>query len=274
MKLDIDEVSVLIAQAAAEEVMPRFTKLSAADVREKGPGDLVTVADVAMERRLTPILAALMPEALVVGEEAAAADPGLLEQLASARSAWVIDPIDGTSNFAEGRPLFGVMVALLDRGEPIAAWIHDPVAQSTATAAKGEGAWLDGHRTGRRLAVAAPPADPGELRGTLNAGFFGNPALGRRVQSRRGRVRAVKSLRAAAHEYLRLAKGEADFTLFTKLMPWDHAPGVLIHREAGGTGRYLDRSPYRAALTQAVGLLMAPDETSWVALHRLLLEDE
>lgn len=272
--LDIDKISALIAQAAAEEVMPRFTKLRSGDVREKGPGDLVTVADEAMEHRLAPILAKLLPEALVVGEEAAAADPALLGQLVMAKSAWVIDPIDGTSNFAEGRPLFGVMVALLDHGEPIAAWIHDPVARSTATAAKGEGAWLDGHGTGRRLAVSKAPSDPHELTGTLNSGFFGDRALGQRVQLRRDRVKPAKSLRAAAHEYLRLAKGEADFTLFTKLMPWDHAPGVLIHREAGGTGRYLDRSSYRAALTQAVGLLMAPDEASWNALYRLLLEDE
>jgi fructose-1,6-bisphosphatase/inositol monophosphatase family enzyme len=272
--LDIDKVSALIARAAAEEVMPRFTKLSSGDVREKGPGDLVTVADEAMEQRLAPALAEILSGALVVGEEAAAADPSLLDRLAAAQSAWVIDPIDGTANFAEGRPFFGVMVALLDHGEPVAAWIHDPVARSTATAAKGEGAWLDGHGSGRRLAVSTAPSDPHQLTGTLHSGFFGDRALGQRVQSRRDRVKPIKSLRAAAHEYLRLAKGEVDFTLFTKLMPWDHAPGVLIHREAGGIGRYLDGGEYRAARTQAGGLLMAPDEASWSALRRLLLEEE
>jgi fructose-1,6-bisphosphatase/inositol monophosphatase family enzyme len=272
--LDIDKISAFIAQAAAEEVMPRFTNLRRGDVREKGPGDLVTVADEAMEHHLTPILAGLLPDALVVGEEAAAADPDLLSRLAAAGSAWVIDPIDGTVNFAEGRPLFGVMVALLDHGEPVAAWIHDPVSRSTATAAKGEGAWLDGHGTGRRLTVSKAPADPHHLTGTLHSGFFGDRALSQRVQSRRDRVKPIKSLRAAAHEYLRLVKGETDFTLFTKLMPWDHAPGVLIHREAGGHGRYLDGSEYQASRTQAGGLLMAPDEASWSALRRLLLEDE
>jgi fructose-1,6-bisphosphatase/inositol monophosphatase family enzyme len=272
--LDIDKVSALIAQAAAEEVMPRFTNLRSGDVREKAPGDLVTVADEAMERHLTPLLAALLPDALVVGEEAAAADPDLLGRLAGAGFAWVIDPIDGTSNFAEGRPLFGVMVALLDHGEPVAAWIHDPVSGGTATAAKGEGAWLDGHGTGRRLTVSKAPADPHRLSGTLHSGFFGDRALSQRVQARRDRVKPIKSLRAAAHEYLRLAKGEADFTLFTKLMPWDHAPGVLIHREAGGHGRYLDGGEYQASRTQGTALLMAPDEASWAALRRLLLEEE
>lgn len=273
MRLDIDEVSALIARAAAEEIMPRFANLRSDDVREKAPGDLVTVADEAMERHLAPLLAALLPDALMVGEEAAAADPGLLAKLETAGSAWVVDPIDGTVNFAAGKPFFGVMVALLDHGEPVAAWIHDPVAHSTATAAKGEGAWLDGHRTGRRLRVSTPPADPHQLTGTLHAGFFGDRSLGQRVQAHRDRVRPIKSLRAAAHEYLRLARGEADFTLFTKLMPWDHAPGVLIHREAGGAGHYLDGGDYHAAQTQAVGLLMAPDRTSWTALRGLLLDE-
>jgi fructose-1,6-bisphosphatase/inositol monophosphatase family enzyme len=273
MTFAIDEVSALIAKAAAEEIMPRFTKLRSSDVREKGPGDLVTVADEAMEHRLTPILAGLLPDALVVGEEATAADPDLLAKLADAKSAWVIDPIDGTANFAEGRPLFGVMVALLDHGEPIAAWIHDPVAGSTATAAKGEGAWLDGHRTGRRLAVSVPPVDPHDLTGTLHAGFSMGAALAQRVQAHRNRVKPIKSLRAAAHEYLRLVRGEMDFTLFNKLMPWDHAPGVLIHREAGGTGRYLDGGEYHAAQTKAAGLLMAPNISSWSALYSLLFED-
>jgi fructose-1,6-bisphosphatase/inositol monophosphatase family enzyme len=273
MMLNIDEVSALIAQAAAEEIMTRFTKLKADEVREKGPGDLVTVADEAMEHRLTPILSRMLPEALVVGEEACAADALLLPRLDDAQSAWVIDPIDGTSNFAEGRPYFGVMVALLDHGEPIAAWIHDPVARSTATATKGEGAWLDGHGTGRRLKASTAPADPHDLTGTLHAGASKGAALAERVKSHRNRVKPLKSLRTAAHEYLRLAKGEMDFTLFNKLMPWDHAPGVLIHREAGGHGRYLDGGHYHAAQTREPGLLMAPDASSWSALRRLLLED-
>jgi fructose-1,6-bisphosphatase/inositol monophosphatase family enzyme len=273
MKVDIDGISALIAQAAAEEIMPRFTNLKADEVREKGPGDLVTVADEAMEHRLTPILSRMLPEALVVGEEACAADPRLLFRLDDAKSAWVIDPIDGTANFAEGRPYFGVMVALLDHGEPIAAWIHDPVARSTATAAKGEGAWVGGHGTGQRLAVSTPPADPHDLTGTIHVGASMGPALAERVKARRDRVKPIRSLRAAAHEYLRLAKGEMDFTLFNKLMPWDHAPGVLIHREAGGQGRYFDGGEYHAAQTKKSGLLMAPDASSWSALRRLLLED-
>src|SRR4030095_3156841 len=106
---DADRVTRLIQEAAAAEIMPRFRQLAAGDVREKAPGDLVTVADEAVEARLAPALEALLPGSVVVGEEAAAADPNLLNRLFDDQPVWIIDPVDGTSNFAEGRPAFAVM---------------------------------------------------------------------------------------------------------------------------------------------------------------------
>jgi fructose-1,6-bisphosphatase/inositol monophosphatase family enzyme len=239
-------------------------------VREKGPGDLVTIADEAVEARLAPLLTSLVPGSMVVGEEAAAADPNLLNRLLDDRPVWIIDPVDGTSNFAEGRPAFAVMVALARGTQVLAAWIHDPVKARTAVAAAGEGAWLDG----QRLGVAAAPANPGDMAGVLLSGFFGSRELGRRVDARRNRVRALRSARCAGIEYMRLASGEMHFSLFTKLMPWDHAPGVLLHREAGGHASYLEGGAYEPAAIQRSGLLLAPDPESWRQLHALLLGDD
>ena len=162
------------------------------------------------------------------------------------------------------------MVALVENGEVRAGWIHDPVALRTASALQGEGAWLDG----KRLRVSHPPAETSAMRGPLLAGFFGPPELGRRIQSRRDRVTAVKTLRCAGHEYMRLAAGALDFALFTKLMPWDHAPGVLLHAEAGGHAAYLDGTGFRPARIDAGALLLAPDAASWRRLHDTLLGDE
>jgi fructose-1,6-bisphosphatase/inositol monophosphatase family enzyme len=268
--IDMDRVAAAIAEVAATEVMPRFMKLAAGDIREKAPGDFVTVADEASEAALAPRLLALRSGSVMLGEEAAAADPGLIERLSAAAPVWVVDPIDGTANFAAGRPLFAVMVALVENGMARAAWIHDPVAGRTASALKGEGAWLEG----QRLQVSHPPAETSAMRGPLLAGFFGRPELGRRVQSRRDRVTAVKTLRCAGHEYMRLATGELDFALFTKLMPWDHAPGVLLHGEAGGYAAYLDGTGFRPARIDAGALLLAPDAESWRRLHDTLLGDE
>jgi fructose-1,6-bisphosphatase/inositol monophosphatase family enzyme len=268
--VNIDRVTALIAEIAAEEIMPRFTKLAAGDVREKGPGDLVTIADEETERRLTPLLTQLLPGSCVLGEEGAAASPALLDRLAGDAPVWVIDPVDGTSNFAAGAGDFGVMVALVRHDAVLAGWIHDPRTGETVTAEQGGGAWL----SGRRLHVAKPPSNAAELSGVLLAGFFGNRDLGKQVQSRRERLNTLKSRRCAASEYRRLAQGEMHFALFTKLMPWDHCPGVLIHAEAGGYNSYVEGGRYTPSQIKASGLLLAPDKASWQQLYDILIAPE
>ena len=266
--VDIDRVSRLIVEAAAEEIMPRYARLAADDVREKGPGDIVTVADEAMEHRLTAKLRDLLPGSVVVGEEAAARDESVLSRLAGDDPVWIIDPVDGTSNFAQAKGDFGVIVALVAGGQGVAGWIHDPVGRRMATAEIGAGAWLNGSRLG----VAAAPGDPALLSGVLLAGFYGDQEMGRRVQQRRERVRALKTRRCAASEYLLLAGGEMHFALFTKLMPWDHAAGVLIHGEAGGYNAYLDGGNYRPDRITGPALLLTPDRLSWQVLYDRLIK--
>ena len=267
MQPDIPKVAALIEEVAAIEILPRFERLAAHEVREKSPGDLVTVADEAAEAWLTPRLLAVLPGSLVLGEEAAAADPEILRHLVEAESLWLIDPIDGTANFAGGRPRFAVMIAYLHRGQATASWIYDPIGRRMAVAERGGGAFIDG----RRLAVARPPDAIAEMTGTLHVGQYGEPALRARVQERRHLVAAVKSLRCAGLEYMRLADGEIHFSVYSRLMPWDHAPGVLLHGEAGGYAAYIEGGAYDPARIDARGLMLAPDAASWQALHDLLL---
>lgn len=267
---DIESVTRILEEVAAEEVLPRFQMLKNHEIRRKAGGELVTVADVAAEEQISRRLADLLPGSHVVGEEATADDPSVLDRLASEDDwVWVIDPVDGTGNFARGKPAFAVMAGLVRGGETVAGWIHHPVEGRTATAEVGAGAWLGGERL--RVADDAPL---GEMRGTLHAGTFAPPDMVRQVQARRARVGAIKSLRCAGLEYLRLASGQMHFSLFTKLMPWDHVPGALIQREAGGLARTLDGAPYTARSHRAPGLLLAPGEAAWQALHDALFGPE
>lgn len=262
---DMERVTRLLVEVAEEEVLPRFRSLKDHEIRHKSGGEVVTVVDEVVERRLSAALVDLVPGARFLGEEAAASDPGLFGRLGEAGPLWVIDPVDGTRNFANGVSRFAVMLAFVRAGETLMSWIHDPIDGTTAMAQAGEGARLDG----RTLSVAAP-APVEKMIGTLHAGQFAPPEMVRQVRSRRDRVKAVKSLGCAGAEYVRLARGELHFTLFTKMMPWDHAPGVLIHREAGGCARTLAGEDYQPAMTDAHGLLMAPDEPSWQSLNRVL----
>jgi fructose-1,6-bisphosphatase/inositol monophosphatase family enzyme len=268
--IDIETIARILEQTAQEEILPRFRALADEDIREKQGGELVTVADEAAERTLTRRLRDALPGSHVVGEEAVAGNPAILEQLAREDWVWVIDPVDGTGNFAAGRAAFATMIGLLHDGRTVAAWIHEPVAGRTAMAERGAGAMLGG----RRVSLVRPPRpDPAKLSGTLHASSFAPPEMARRVQRRRHRVNAVKSLRCAGLEYLRLLSGEMQFSLFTRLMPWDHVPGTLIHAEAGGTSRTLDGRPYEARSYRAKGLLIAPDGRSWERLHAALFDD-
>ncbi|HSE73438.1 MAG TPA: inositol monophosphatase family protein, partial [Dongiaceae bacterium] len=119
---DVNAVAALIAEVAAIEIQPRFRRLAAHESREKGPGDIVTIADERAEAALTPRLMDLVPGSIVIGEEAAAKDPELVKRLLDDQVAWIVDPVDGTANFAEGRPDFVSMVALVRGDELIASW--------------------------------------------------------------------------------------------------------------------------------------------------------
>ncbi|WP_119165487.1 inositol monophosphatase family protein [Algihabitans albus] len=266
MQIDPQKVQDVIAEVAAEVVLPRFRALAAHEVRDKGVNDFVTVADEEAEAALAERLPGLLPGSWVLGEEMVARGELSMEALAESDApVWVVDPVDGTFNFAHGDPAFAVIVALCRGEETLAGWIHDPVRNVTATAERGGGAWLAGTRL--RVAPAGPPAD---LSGTLHAGFRGRATLKAKVDRNRGKVRQVRSLRCSGQEYMRLAAGETHFTLFSSTKPWDHLAGVQLHQEAGGASSLLDGRPYRPQDGQGIGLLSAPDGESWRTLRETL----
>ncbi|MBM3554641.1 MAG: inositol monophosphatase [Alphaproteobacteria bacterium] len=259
----IDDVSALMREVAAAEILPRFRDAAASRVREKtGPADLVTEADLAAERVLTPRLAALVPGSIVIGEEAATDDPRLLDALAEAEQAWLIDPVDGTINFASGLPMFAVMVALVRRGETVAGWIYDPIHGRLAVAEKGAGAR---DAQGRKIAIA-PRHSLDRAVGEISLSRM-TPEEVARVAPRMRRFASTVSWRVGGWSYLGLAEGALQASHFVHLMPWDHAAGVLIVEEAGGHSRHLDGSPYRPAQRRwPAALLSACDAATWRAV--------
>jgi fructose-1,6-bisphosphatase/inositol monophosphatase family enzyme len=206
-----------------------------------------------------------LPGSLLVGEEDSARDITVMQRLASDRPVWVIDPVDGTANFADGREDFAVMLALVQDDDVRAGWIYAPVTDRMSYAVRGAGAFHDGRR------LAKPTTENG-YRGVLAVGSKGDPALGQRVQKRRDRVHPIKSVRCAGVEYMRLAQGEVDFLMFSGVMPWDHAPGAAIIQELGGHISYIDGKGYRPSRAlQAGGILAARDRATWDEAYRRLL---
>lgn len=264
--LDVTKLADLLRLAARAEILPRFRRLGTGDVRSKSePSDLVTEADEAAERLIRRELETIAPGALFVGEESVAADPALLGRLADAEFAIVVDPVDGTFNFASGIPAFGVMASVVWKGETVAGIIYDPMGDDWVMAEKGSGAFLK-RPNGEvvRLSVAhSRPLDA--MVGMASPGYFFGEAR-ERILGNLAKVRFFANYRCSAHEYRTFAGGHVQFVLYNKLMPWDHLAGTLIATEAGGYAARFDGSAYLPHHVDG-GLLLATDRESWQMLR-------
>ena len=248
-------VSDLMVRVAGDVVMPLFQRLASHDVTEKSPGEIVTSADLEAERRLADGLAALVPSARIIGEEAVSQDPALLDGVRDGL-VWLIDPVDGTANYAAGRAPFGMMIALIEDGRPMAGWILDPLQGRMCMAERGLGATCDG-RTVRTRETGAPM--PIAALGT----HFLSPAARARVHDHAAKTLSVVPVpRCAAESYPRLVLGRDDIAMFQRSLPWDHAAGALFLEEAGGRISHLDGAPYRAG-SAADGILAAATPRLW-----------
>jgi fructose-1,6-bisphosphatase/inositol monophosphatase family enzyme len=246
-----DEVGEILRGTAAAVVMPRFDALAPGDVAMKGVNDPVTIADREAEAMIGEGLRRLLPDARIVGEEACAADPALVDHLDQG-SIWIVDPIDGTANFAAARPPFAMMVALLDRGELVGSWILDPLHDRLAVAERGGGAWIDGER----VRAGPVPSELDGLSGIVSEAYLPPEHRGLVDRIRAGVGSVEPTLRCAGHEYPRVATGARHFALYWRTLVWDHAPGALFLTEAGGSVRHLDGSLYHPCRPQS-GLLLA-----------------
>lgn len=257
----IERVNTLVQNVVASVVMPSFRSLRPEDIHSKDtpgdPDDLVTIVDKAAERSLIDTLTDVVPGAAFIGEEAVCDDPSLLTALSAAAPAWLIDPIDGTKNFARGNANFGVMLALVEAGRTRASWMVIPAAQPsgyTVVAERGGGTRIDGVRVERRRDVPAIP------RGSIHTRLM--PAdTAREVMGRlRGTYEPYPSTGSAATEYSAIIRGEKDFVIYYRLLPWDHAPGALAVTEAGGAAVHLSGDAYAPLSPNQVTIVAATPE--------------
>ncbi len=225
------------ARIAGDVLLGAYGRVTA---REKAPGDLVTDADLASQRAIAGVLAEAFPDhTLLAEEEGVTPDPDKPFR-------WIVDPLDGTINFAHGVPLWCVSIALEHSGELVVGVVYQPVVNEMFSAAKGQGAT----RNGVPMQVSAAES----LRNSLIV--CGMPtdfakdadremAIFRRFSDGTHGVRRTGN---SAWNLAMTAAGAFDVCYSTRLYPWDMAAGVVLVREAGGTVTNLDGSahdPYR-----------------------------
>lgn len=255
--MQTDQVSAILIEVAQRLILPRFGALGREDISEKSPGDLVTIADKEAEVELGRLLRDGDPDALVVGEEGVFADPRSLDLLSRVAHAWVIDPVDGTRNFARGRPDFAVMLAETRFGETVRGWIWQPIHDKLYIGEAGGGVT----RNGEVLAIPPSPR-------TVPLGATYLPVPGEEWAE----VKVIRSWGSCGIDYPKLIEGEVDFLSYRSMFPWDHLAGGLMVAELGGRIATDTGEDYNAGV---IGrrLLAAATPALWDATHDGLFAD-
>ncbi len=217
------KTAIRLARAAGH-ILRRAT-LVTLNVSHKGRRDLVTNADIAAQRAIVNALRASFPDHAILAEEEG------LDHAATAEWTWIIDPLDGTTNYAHGVPNFCVSIALQHRGEPYLGVVYDPLRDHLFYAQRGEGAWLNG----RRLHVSQAQSLDEALVGYDWARSDDRRRLLVMMIDRLSRQAiAVRSVGAAALGLCYVAAGWYDAYFNFELRIWDIAAAALLIEEAGG----------------------------------------
>lgn len=258
---DIDYLRTLIRDTAREEILSRFNHGSEYEV--KGDGSLITQADLAADQRIKQTLASKYPEIALLSEEMSLAEQTQL--LESENQLWCVDPLDGTSNFAAGLPLFASSLALIVDGEVQIGISYDPSRDEMFSAQKGKGAWLNGKplrcqasgfSMDKSVAIVDLKRLPPDLvkRLTHNAPF-----------------KSQRNLGASVLEWVWMAANRGQLYLHGGMKLWDLAAGSLILSEAGGHACSLDGTEvFKASMTPR-SVLISPDKALFEQWKAFLL---
>lgn len=203
------------------EVLVKYFEMTDLEREVKDDSSFVTKADKEAEAAIVEAIRAAFPDHGIIGEEGADVNP-------DARFRWIIDPLDGTSNFVNGIPLFAVSIAVADGDDPVVAVVFNPVTHSLYVAEKGKGATYNGR--------PARVSDQAAADGTVSFG----PAKKEKQRAREMVVATGESFKSArilgccALELAYIARGGTEAFICLGLKKWDYAAGVLLVREAGG----------------------------------------
>ena len=239
----------LLADVSQKAILPHYQRLADHQIISKAADDVVTIADHAAEEMLSEGLARIIPGMAIVGEEEAFADASVLERLSG--DCWIVDPLDGTNNFAAGKPPFGILIAMASGGEAHTGWIYDPLSDRLCIAHRGKGAFINDEKVTARTTGQEPPVAAISM-------VFMEPTQREAVKQHIApHYTMVDIPRCAAEQYPRLALGINDVSIFERTLAWDHAAGALWLNEAGGKAARLDGSPYRVDEHGRTGLIGA-----------------
>jgi myo-inositol-1(or 4)-monophosphatase len=260
---DLQTLTQKIRDIAREEILPRFEHVG---FSVKQDGSLLTEADLATNRRIRDCLYEYWPGIAFLSEEMELAEQQ--QCLSEAGALWCLDPLDGTSNFAAGIPLFAVSLALFQQGEVVLALTYDPVRDEMFSAQRGQGAWLNGRplrcqSSGFRLGNAVAIVDFKRLPVRLRHALTEAPPYG-----------SQRNLGSCVLEWAWMAANRGNLYLHGGMKLWDLAAGSLILAEAGGYACTLQGEPVFTAALEPRSVVVSPDRALFEAWLCYLQENQ
>ncbi|VVT17343.1 inositol monophosphatase family protein [Erythrobacter sp. EC-HK427] len=255
-------IETLLHTVTEKAILPRYRNLTAGEIEDKGGNDPVTIADREAETMLREGLDKIIPGLAFVGEEQVHADPSALENLKA--DCWIVDPIDGTRNFASGKPPFGILIAMASGGEAHTGWIYDCLTERLCIAHKGKGAFIGDEKVTAQATGHAPPV------AAISLAFMDESQREAMKTHIAPHYTLVDIPWCAAEQYPRLGLGVNDVSIFERTLAWDHAAGALWLNEAGGKVARLDGSPYRVDEWERKGLIGAASPALWADMAERL----
>ncbi len=235
---DLQEILYNISKSI---ILPNFGNLKKKQISYKGGKDIVTEIDISVENQLSHILPKLVKNSNFIGEETYSKNPSILNNYLSEEYCWTVDPIDGTSNFAKSDEKFAVMIALTKNKKIIQSFIYKPLSADLMYA-DNTGTFLNNKKITLNKKIKIENAT-----GSVSTKYWSDwdNTEKEKLLSIKIKFKNVNSYGSIGCEYFDITKGIRDFTLLSRLYPWDHIPGVFIVRQAGGHDCHFDKKEYK-----------------------------
>ena len=237
-EINNEEIRSILFKISKEIILPKYQKLKTSDIKSKQGGDLVTSVDVDVENGLKKNLLKLLPNSLFVGEESFFENNKIVNNYKEENFCWTVDPIDGTANFVKGKSKFAIMIGLTFKEKIIQSWIYKPLTEELYCAKRGDGAFINDVKI-----INKKEFNISDSVGSISSKYWSD-YYDKKIINIRSKFSNINSYGCIGLEYVDIAKGIRNFTMLSKLFPWDHIPGILLVKEAGGSIKHFDGSLY------------------------------
>ena len=236
--LKLEDIHDICFNISKEIILPKYQNLKEDDIKYKNGSDLVTSADIAAEKELKKNLLKIIPSSSFIGEEEYASNQNILKSYQEDNYCWTVDPIDGTTNFVKGEDKFAIMIALTIKEQILYSWIYNPLENVMSHAIYNEGSFIDNKKINTNSVLTLS-----EAIGSISTKYW-DEKYWDQIKNLKNEFAEVNSYRCIGHEYIDIGLGIRNFAILSKLSPWDHIPGVLFVREAGGSDIDFNYQPY------------------------------